>query len=108
MNRLLCGVMMLVPLLATTRQTEADFTFITFDVPGSVETHARGISTAGLVGEYRDASDRSHGFLLTDGQYITLDVPGATNTGATGINDSGEIVGSYQAASLNAFRKFIV
>src|SRR5262249_2227336 len=57
-----------------------------------------GINDAGrMVGNYRDADNRWHGFLLdADGSYTTIDVlPRAYWTYANGINDSGQIVGSY-------------
>jgi probable HAF family extracellular repeat protein len=36
---------------------------------------------------------------FSDGSYTTIDVPGASATQASGINDSGQIVGSYDAAT---------
>jgi hypothetical protein len=50
------------------------------------------------VGNYRDAADNLHGFLLDQGSYTTLDPPGSSRTIASGINASGQIVGHYDAA----------
>jgi probable HAF family extracellular repeat protein len=73
------------------------------DVPGSISTDAYGINNSGqIVGEYRDAQYKAHGFLLSDGIYIPLDFPGSTFTYAAGINDSGQIVGRYVAGGTNA------
>jgi uncharacterized membrane protein len=51
-----------------------------------------------VVGEYSDAANTYHGFVLSDGVLTNLDVPGAKNIAAFGINDAGEIVGTYEAA----------
>jgi probable HAF family extracellular repeat protein len=73
----------------------AQGTYIQIDVPGSLDTWIFGINTAGdMVGQYVDAGNKSHGFLLSGGVYITIDYPAATSTSANGINDVGQIVGS--------------
>ena len=54
-----------------------------------------------LVGQYRDAGGRSHGFLLEDGAFTTIDfpAPGVIATVATAINPRGDIVGRYRDAA---------
>ena len=44
-----------------------------------------------IVGEYRDAGGRTHGFLYSGGFYTTLDDPlaGSLRTEAFGINNMG-------------------
>ena len=75
--------------------------FTTIDVPGAVFTSASGINARGdIVGSYSDASGRSHGYVLRNGEFTTIDFPDAAGavvagTGAGGIGPSGEIVGTY-------------
>src|SRR5439155_11732923 len=70
--------------------------YTTLVVPRSTGTVAPGINAAGqIVGAYRDAVGREHGFLLDNGNYTRLNVPGAVHTNASGINASGQIVGRY-------------
>jgi uncharacterized membrane protein len=71
-------------------------TFIPFDVPGSTVTSAWDVNPGGeVVGAYRDASNRQHGFLWEDLRFHSLDYPAATGTRAFGINSRGDVVGSY-------------
>lgn len=73
-----------------------EFSFTPIEVPGARSTVAFGISPRGdIVGTYVDASSRSHGFLLRDGEFTTIDYPGAAGTDARGIGPNGEIVGGY-------------
>ncbi|TMJ80734.1 MAG: hypothetical protein E6G76_26320 [Alphaproteobacteria bacterium] len=75
--------------------------FTTIDDPlATTTTIASGINDAGqIVGQFRDASNRAHGFLLSGGSFITIDDPAATGPGSgtfvQGINDARQIVGSY-------------
>ena len=52
-----------------------------------------------MLGSYVDKSNKSHMFLLSEGEFTTIDVPGAVQTGtmgiSSGINPEGEIVGGY-------------
>ena len=65
------------------------------DPSGSTgSTNVSGISNSGtVVGNYSDAQDNSHGFVLNGGGDTTLDDPGSTSFGSSGINTSGQIVG---------------
>ena len=68
--------------------------FTTIDDPLATNlSFAEGINDTGLiVGQFRDASNHLHGYLLSGGSFITLDDPAATNgTVANGINNLGEI-----------------
>jgi probable HAF family extracellular repeat protein len=65
-------------------------------VPGVTFTVARGINDRSqIVGSFKDAAFKTHGFLRTGGQYTTIDVPNADGTEAWGINNLTQIVGSY-------------
>jgi uncharacterized membrane protein len=67
--------------------------FTSFDVPGSVFTHAYGINNRGQIsGGYYDTSGRQHGFVRDGRRYRTLDVPGGGGNIAWGINDHGQVV----------------
>src|SRR5439155_26285611 len=58
-----------------------------------------GINAAGdVVGVYRDAGGKQHGFLLSGGIFTSIDFPGAISTGARGIGPGGDIVGAYRMA----------
>jgi probable HAF family extracellular repeat protein len=89
-------VFAVVLLTAVTPSAKAAAVWTTIDPPGSVNTQAAGINTAGqIVGGFFDAHQVFHGFLLSDGVYTTIDPPSSTYTQAWGINDSGQISGSY-------------
>src|SRR5262249_53253906 len=82
------------------------YNFQTIDDPLGVSGNfALGINARGqIVGQYSDASNVSHGFLLSGGQYTTIDDPSAgtgagQGTDAGGINASGRIVGTYTDAN---------
>jgi len=92
----------LTPLLERAQSaSEKTFAFTSIDVPGAVFTGGSGISPAGdIVGTYRDANARSHGYVLRNGEFTTIDFPDAVGTvvrgtDARGIGPGGEIVGSY-------------
>lgn len=79
------------------RRPDPEFTYTVIEVPGALATVAFGINAQGdIVGNYVDASLRSHGFVLRDGALTTIDFPGAAYTDARGIAPNGEIVGSYR------------
>ena len=70
----------------------------TYDVPDSVFTTVWDINPEEeLVGTYKDASGKQHGFLqLTGGSApTTIDYPSAVATVAMGLNPDGTIVGQY-------------
>jgi probable HAF family extracellular repeat protein len=72
------------------------FNYTTLDDPSGISTVAQGINATGqIVGSYTDNSNKTHGFLYTDGTYVTLDFPGAILTQALGIDASGQVVGIY-------------
>jgi hypothetical protein len=66
--------------------------------PGSIETEARGINTAGLVcGTFVTGGvmPEDHGFFFDGTTYTQYDVPGAQSTDVNGINDAGDFTGYY-------------
>lgn len=107
---LICSI-----LLSVAQSAAQSFNYVSVDVPCSafpsgavcpvsgyaVATVANGIDPGGdIVGSYTDGSNKSHGFLLSDGQFSTIDVdfPWAAFTiGAYGISSGGDIVGRYRA-----------
>ena len=102
---------LLIPVAFSAAQS---FTYVSIDVPCSAfpsgaacpasgyaaATVANGINPGGdIVGSYTDGNNKSHGFLLNDGQFSTIDVdfPWAAFTiGAFGINSGGDIVGRFR------------
>ena len=81
------------------------FNYASVDYPNAIRTRTWGISPRGvIVGDYRDSSGTSHGFLLVGGRYVTVDVPGSLiglpgvlPTGLRSINPAGDIVGIFIA-----------
>ena len=81
------------------------FLYTSVDFPNAIRTRAWGIDRRGtIVGDYRDSSNVSHGFLLSREGYVTVDVPGALigqpgslPTSLHAMNPSGDIVGLYLA-----------
>lgn len=70
--------------------------FTSIDFPEAVTTTAFGMNSEGdVVGSYKDAAGKRHGFLLRGGNFTSIDFPGAIATDARGINPDGDIVGSY-------------
>jgi len=60
--------------------------FVVLDPPGSIDTRAHAITSAGdIVGFYFTADQRGHGFLLTRGVYTTIDPTGSVRTTSAGI-----------------------
>jgi uncharacterized membrane protein len=73
------------------------FVFTSIDVPTATATGAFGINARGeVVGFYRDASNRQHGYVWGRDGFRSIDYPGAIFTDARGISPSGEIVGTYR------------
>jgi hypothetical protein len=72
----------------------AQGTYTQIDYPGAVATYGYGINSAGdVVGDYVDASDIQHGFLMSGGTFTTIDNPIGGWTWISGINDHGTVVG---------------
>ena len=70
------------------------YTFFAF--PGATRTEGLGINNSGqIVGDYRDISRRTHGFLLDRGNFTSIHFPGSIYTTARKINDSGLVVGYF-------------
>ncbi len=66
--------------------------------PGSIETAAQAINTAGFVcGTFTTggAMTADHGFFFDGTTYTQYDVPGALSTHINGINDAGDFTGYY-------------
>jgi probable HAF family extracellular repeat protein len=68
------------------------------DFPGANLTEATGVNDDGqVVGNYRDAAGKFHGFFWDAGLFLTFNVPfaDASITAPTAINNVGQIVGFY-------------
>ncbi len=102
-----CGVLLLGAL-----GFGRSYTFVTVDAPCdtcpggiAVRTVVAGINPGGdIVGVYRDAARKTHGFVLSRGQFTPIEVPGplvgaqgTLPTTARGISPSGDIVGQFTA-----------
>jgi len=84
---------------ASPRAGDRAYVFSAVDVPGATLTQAVGINPAGeIVGSYRDAAGKQHGFVLTADGYTSIDFPGAISTDARGISPDGDIVGTFRLA----------
>jgi YVTN family beta-propeller protein len=84
--------------VSTTAQPRIlNYSFTTFDPPGSTDTVPRGLNNRGQnVGSYLDAGGVLHGYLRqSNGSFVTIDPPNSTATVATSINDLGVIVGEW-------------
>jgi probable HAF family extracellular repeat protein len=79
--------------------TATDFSFVTFDVPGSVlgSTTAKGINNDGQIVGFFTSGGSSHGYIYTDGDFMQIDVPATFgfSTRPNSINDAGDIVGFF-------------
>src|SRR5256885_16792847 len=92
----------LLALMASAAPAQS-FNYAPVDFPNAIRTRAWGINPGGvIVGDYRDASNVPHGFVLSGGHYISVDVPGSVlgltgtlPTNLRGINPAGDIVGTY-------------
>lgn len=88
-----------VCVLATVVGIRADrrFAYSEVVVPGAVFANAQGINAGGdIVGIYRDAAGRTHGYVWERGAVTTIDYPGAIYTDARGISSGGDIIGAYR------------
>ncbi|MGC2399908.1 MAG: hypothetical protein WA510_09005 [Acidobacteriaceae bacterium] len=74
--------------------------YISFEVPGSLQTSPAAINNFSTVtGTYTDAKG-THGFLREAfGRITSFDVPRGTGTSPAAINDDGMIVGNYVDSS---------
>lgn len=73
---------------------DANFQYVKIDFPSASATNPGGINARGdIVGNYHDASDVVHGFLLRQGVFSTIDFPNASFTSARAINARGDVVG---------------
>lgn len=107
------GFLMLVFAETLVAQQPVRGTFTTIDFPGSTYTRPLGINSDGaVVGNYRDTSGTSHGFLMNEAGFISIDYPGALFTVASGINAQGTIVGYYcptaPCDSINTYHGFVL
>ena len=84
-------------LLAATRLSAADYTYVRISVPGSVETWANGINARGdIVGLYHTADGGPFAYVLRNGVYTTIATPpGAAALAARRINSRGDIAGIW-------------
>jgi probable HAF family extracellular repeat protein len=74
----------------------AQYRFVSIDIPGSTGTFPYGITNTGLVtGGYFDANNNSHGLAWQDGKLLTLDHPGSVDTGLSGSANSRGVVMGY-------------
>jgi hypothetical protein len=87
----------LVLAIATVQAERRSFQYYEIVIPGAVSSTAQGINAGGaIVGDYRDASGRTYGYVWDRGEVTTIDYPGALGTIARGIDPSGDIVGTYR------------
>jgi hypothetical protein len=73
-------------------------TYVTFNVPGAVDTFAYGINSKGYVAGYYDDVQygQQHGFLRhPDGAFETFDAKKSASTYVEGIDDDGRVAGYY-------------
>ena len=83
----------------------ASNSFTTLTGPqGASDIRAFGINDSGaIVGDYRDSSNVTPGFIYSNGTYKTIDAAGAQyGTTVTGINDSGQLALTYSTAVFNS------
>jgi len=91
----------------TARPRILNYSFVTFDPPGSVDTVSQAVNDRGeSVGRFQDGGGVVHGYLRHgDGTFVTIDPLGSILTIAFGINNLGTIVGEWQEQS-GAFHGF--
>lgn len=86
----------------------AQGTYTQVDFPGALATYAFDIDSAGdVVGYYQDASQNSHGFLLSGGTFSTIEEPNSDTSYTFGINDNGQIVGAHRIVGGSIFYGFV-
>jgi uncharacterized membrane protein len=77
--------------------SKSDFT--TLDPPGATRSQAGFLNAQGqVVGTYRDAAQKRHGFIWRKGTFTTFNAPNdhpLFGTVAFGINDIGQVVGNF-------------
>lgn len=87
----------LILAMATVQGERRSFVYHEIVIQGAVSRTAQGVNAGGtIVGEYRDAAGRTHGYVWDRGEVTTIDYPGASFTMARGIGPSGEVVGNYR------------
>jgi len=72
--------------------------FSSIDFPGSQSTSANSFFRNAVIGNYKDASAISHGFLYVGTTYRTLEPPGATSSTARA--SGGFVLGTYSAPAV--------
>jgi len=78
---------------------ELETSYTTLDFPGAAATTMTGINAEGaMVGFYRDAAGKTHGFVRRRATYASIDFPDAAWTNARGISATGDVVGAYRMA----------
>ena len=64
--------------------------------PGATLTGNCFINAIGeITGQYVDAQENVHSFLLRDGQYLSVDLPNVAETDVAGISERQELFGTY-------------
>ena len=87
------------------------FDFMAIDIAGALATSPQGINADGdISGIYVDASRRTHGFILHQGNVTTVDYPGADYTDVRGIGPDGSVVGTFannteEAVAFHGFKR---
>jgi len=56
-----------------------------------------------IVGDYRTADNRFHGFKYESGHYVNYDYNATTSSGIYGINDHGDFVGDFGLTTIQGF-----
>jgi YVTN family beta-propeller protein len=89
-----------VTVSTTARPRILNYSFQSFDPPGSVDTVSHAVNNSGQsVGRFQDGAGVTHGYLRQpDGSFVTIDPAGSIYSAAFGINDAGTIVGVWQEA----------
>ena len=98
---LIVGFLLLVAYGLGSPRVEAQ-QFITVNFPGATSTYIDGVdhtNSTSFVGTYTDASNVTHGFLLSGGNYTTIDVSGSVATVPQYVNTLGQVVGFYTDAN---------
>lgn len=89
---------LITALIAAAPTVRASYTFTNFSVPGAIGSQIQGISGNTIYGDYFDANQAEHGFVMSNGQLTTFDAPLAgagyrEGTMVSGISGS-EVVGT--------------
>src|SRR5437870_2139906 len=95
-KKLVLAMLVASSLMLGSSTLAAEPTFTTIDFPGATSTSAFDINGDGdIVGLYTGGNNKTHGFLLSDGQFTPIDYPDANVTRTRGINSRGDMVGEY-------------